>query len=967
MRDLGLLKIQIKNYYDYFKDKVVNIVDEINIKPKPLTFCEEYALWKKVQAHNAKIKMEDISNDFKILSNNIYVVSEDIKRSLVAAGVIVSAEVHEMIERLALLKCRKVESKFEVNEVELDDVIKFTPKDIPEVPADLFDQVAKDQEKANDMPFAGIGYEKGNNLNSMEPFIQKVDHRRIQTYYSDIRACCTGSYMIIGYSAKLPASIGDAVRDIIIKARENNSDIVFGVDSRGDLVNCYGCCSAAYDAECDKASKYLQGDIPHKYATYLNTAILSTYMDIMATGSVKDAEKWIRNYYELIKIGQRDLIKRNNIIVDNPEDIKPEASARGGAIGLGLLSVGIVTYLITSVIAATWHPRSRYTKPLFGFKPLNSGGVRKGFNYMKLVRGAVITGGTIGSGALIASGAVMTLVNGLGLAINDIRAFRNSKKEQSKVEQQPHVPKVKTANKNKFSEPKVVEKIVEKRVEVPVERVVERKVEVPVEKIVEKIVVKEVPVEKIVTKEVIVEKKITPESKSKSVGIDAWSGNSVYLKTTNVGVQTPTSLGRVVTFSDPIIKPKSILKDTNDQEVKYMPTPFVGLLSGGANTTLEGDNWLQQGRHGTKQSRKNQAFKSNALNTKMGSKGRAKKWTDDEYDQAVIIFSTLGNSSTTISAKYVPRKLDGGLTEMKLVSASRGGHKMSVEERKSIGIPSEVILNPGEKLTLVTNGVIMEAPAVNNFLTASEKNKFKDDEYADYTARVFIDHPKFSSDAAAIPQPMLKFSSTGLMTMSTLFISTDGKIYASPWLKDVKSNNLYRVKPVWDSNQNIHFLGTDLVKARHDLYFITAEDLIDDTTDPDRQQLIQNFVTADGKTIDFQDGPTLESKIICNKCKKGCHKEKNCDTVIIETTKETIIITPALESKDKSSLLIDLTTPTTKKEEPVNILAELNIDTESLTTSNIGRSPLDKPKYSTMVSKNFFGPLSSGPKQELQK
>ena len=59
---------------------------------------------------------------------------------------------------------------------------------------------------------------------------------------------------------------------------------------------------------------------------------------------------------------------------------------------------------------------------------------------------------------------------------------------------------------------KVVEKVVEKRVEVPVEKVVEKvvekRVEVPVEKIVEKIVEKrvEVPVEKIVEK--IVEKRV---------------------------------------------------------------------------------------------------------------------------------------------------------------------------------------------------------------------------------------------------------------------------------------------------------------------------------------------------------------------------------------------------------------------------------------------------------------------------
>jgi predicted flap endonuclease-1-like 5' DNA nuclease len=57
---------------------------------------------------------------------------------------------------------------------------------------------------------------------------------------------------------------------------------------------------------------------------------------------------------------------------------------------------------------------------------------------------------------------------------------------------------------------KIVEKIVEKKVEVPVEKIVEKRVEVPVEKIVEKIVEKrvEVPVEKIVEKriEVPVEK-----------------------------------------------------------------------------------------------------------------------------------------------------------------------------------------------------------------------------------------------------------------------------------------------------------------------------------------------------------------------------------------------------------------------------------------------------------------------------
>ena len=70
---------------------------------------------------------------------------------------------------------------------------------------------------------------------------------------------------------------------------------------------------------------------------------------------------------------------------------------------------------------------------------------------------------------------------------------------------------------------KIVEKVIEKRVEVPVEKIVEKRVEVPVEKIVEKVVEKrvEVPVEKIVEKRVevpvekivekIVEKEVVKE------------------------------------------------------------------------------------------------------------------------------------------------------------------------------------------------------------------------------------------------------------------------------------------------------------------------------------------------------------------------------------------------------------------------------------------------------------------------
>lgn len=62
---------------------------------------------------------------------------------------------------------------------------------------------------------------------------------------------------------------------------------------------------------------------------------------------------------------------------------------------------------------------------------------------------------------------------------------------------------------------RVVEKVVEKIVEVPVEKIVEKRVEVPVEKVVEKVVEKivEVPVEKIVEK--IVEVPVDPESGAK--------------------------------------------------------------------------------------------------------------------------------------------------------------------------------------------------------------------------------------------------------------------------------------------------------------------------------------------------------------------------------------------------------------------------------------------------------------------
>ena len=102
---------------------------------------------------------------------------------------------------------------------------------------------------------------------------------------------------------------------------------------------------------------------------------------------------------------------------------------------------------------------------------------------------------------------------------------KRKKNKGGKIQAEPAPLMEKPATKNdKAPQPgpevKVVEKIVEKRVEVPVEKVVEKivekRVEVPVEKVVEKIVEKrvEVPVEKVVEKivekpvEKVVEKKV---------------------------------------------------------------------------------------------------------------------------------------------------------------------------------------------------------------------------------------------------------------------------------------------------------------------------------------------------------------------------------------------------------------------------------------------------------------------------
>ena len=97
--------------------------------------------------------------------------------------------------------------------------------------------------------------------------------------------------------------------------------------------------------------------------------------------------------------------------------------------------------------------------------------------------------------------------------VNSGRLPRGSRivEVRPEVEPDPVIEPVESESAGGY-ETRIVEKIVEKRVEVPVEKIVEKRVEVPVEKIVEKRV--EVPVEKIVEKRVevpvekIVEKRV---------------------------------------------------------------------------------------------------------------------------------------------------------------------------------------------------------------------------------------------------------------------------------------------------------------------------------------------------------------------------------------------------------------------------------------------------------------------------
>ena len=100
------------------------------------------------------------------------------------------------------------------------------------------------------------------------------------------------------------------------------------------------------------------------------------------------------------------------------------------------------------------------------------------------------------------------------------------------------------------SQPRVIEKIVEKRVEVPVEKIVEKRVEVPVEKIVEKRVevpvekIVEVPVEKIVEKRVevpvekIVEKRVEVQDPELLARLDEMTARAEQLRTGLAAAET---------------------------------------------------------------------------------------------------------------------------------------------------------------------------------------------------------------------------------------------------------------------------------------------------------------------------------------------------------------------------------------------------------------------------------------------
>ena len=106
------------------------------------------------------------------------------------------------------------------------------------------------------------------------------------------------------------------------------------------------------------------------------------------------------------------------------------------------------------------------------------------------------------------------------------------------------------SRENGHGQPRVIEKIVEKRVEVPVEKIVEKRVEVPVEKIVEKRVevpvekIVEVPVERIVEKRVevpvekIVEKRVEVQDPELLARLDEMTARAEQLRTGLAAAET---------------------------------------------------------------------------------------------------------------------------------------------------------------------------------------------------------------------------------------------------------------------------------------------------------------------------------------------------------------------------------------------------------------------------------------------
>ena len=111
--------------------------------------------------------------------------------------------------------------------------------------------------------------------------------------------------------------------------------------------------------------------------------------------------------------------------------------------------------------------------------------------------------------------------------------------DSREAEPSPDVRQATADNReNGHVQPRVIEKIVEKRVEVPVEKIVEKRVEVPVEKIVEKRV--EVPVEKIVEVPVekIVEKRVEVQDPELLARLDEMTARAEQLRTGLAAAET---------------------------------------------------------------------------------------------------------------------------------------------------------------------------------------------------------------------------------------------------------------------------------------------------------------------------------------------------------------------------------------------------------------------------------------------